>query len=650
MISANALTKSFGGNPLFSDISFLINKGERVGLTGKNGAGKSTLLKILAGEMSYDSGNYSKPNGTVIGYLPQEMHHQDGKTVIEQILSHRKDILDLQAELYKIQDEVANTIDTSTEEFYKKLDLMSELEERFQTLDGYSLEGEAEKILLGLGFERTQLTKDTSEFSGGWRMRIELGGLLLAKPDLLILDEPTNHLDIESIQWLEEYLKTYENAIILVSHDKAFLDNVTNRTFEIVSGKLYDYKVNYSRFMELRQERIELQKSQAENQAKQIAKTQEFIDRFKAKASLATRAQSKMKQLEKIELIEVDDVETAQLKFRFPPAPRSGKVVVEAKHINKKYGNLHVLKGFDFELEKGVKAAFMGKNGEGKSTFARIVAGIESYEGDLKLGHNVKIGYYAQNQSDSLDMDKTVFKTIDDIAKGEIRTQVRSILGTFMFSGEAVDKKVKVLSGGEKARLALAMLLLQPYNLLVLDEPTNHLDIRSKNVLKDAIKNFEGSVIIVSHDRDFLDSLCEVVYEFRNGKIKEYLGGLDEFLAKNKGKIEGIGASNRKQDESNKNKEIREEEPENNLSFEERKQLQNQIKKIERDIEKVENRIKELEDKTLKLEKELSNTTDTEKQMELVKLFEKAKQELDIEMKIWESLGQELEEHQNMVS
>ena len=534
MISVEGLTVEFNATPLFEDVSYVINKKDRIALVGKNGAGKSTMLKILAGLQSPTRGVIAIPRDVTIGYLPQVMILADNHTVMEEAELAFEHIFELQADLERMNQELADRTDYDSEEYHKLIDRFTHENDRFLMMGGTNFHAEIERTLIGLGFSREDFNRPTSEFSGGWRMRIELAKLLLRKPDVLLLDEPTNHLDIESIQWLETFLSTRANAVVLVSHDRAFLNNVTTRTIEITCGQIYDYKVKYDEYIVLRQERREQQLRAYENQQKQIEDTEAFIERFRYKATKAVQVQSRMKQLAKIERIEIDEVDTSHLNLRFPPAPRSGDYPVIADNVGKAYGDHQVFDHATFTISRGEKVAFVGKNGEGKSTLVKCIMGEIPFSGHLKIGHNVKIGYFAQNQAQLLDESVSVFDTIDRVATGDIRLKIRDILGAFMFGGEASDKKVGVLSGGEKTRLAMIRLLLQPVNLLILDEPTNHLDMPSKDVLKQAIKDFDGTVIVVSHDREFLDGLVEKVYEFGGGKVRECLGGIYEFLEKKK--------------------------------------------------------------------------------------------------------------------
>ena len=534
MISIQNLSVEFSAKSLFYNINYVINKKDKIALVGKNGAGKSTMLKIIAGLQKPTSGSVAVPQDVTIGYLPQQMVLSDTLTVIEEVRKAFSHIKDLHNQLDDINSQLQQREDYESDEYHKLIDRLTTLTERIAMEESDNCEAEMEKTLVGLGFSREDFNRPTSEFSGGWRMRIELAKLLLLRPDVLLLDEPTNHLDIESIQWLENFLITKANAVVLVSHDRAFIDNVTNRTIEISLGKIYDYSVNYSKYVVLRQERLEQQMRAYQNQQKQIQDTEEFIERFRYKATKAVQVQSRMKQLAKIERIEVDEVDTSHLNLKFPPAPRSGDYPIIADNVGKAYGDHQVFDNATFTIKRGEKVAFVGKNGEGKSTLVKCIMGEIPFTGNLKIGHNVKIGYFAQNQAQLLDGEITVFDTIDRVAVGDIRTKIRDILGAFMFGGEASDKKVKVLSGGEKTRLAMIRLLLEPVNLLILDEPTNHLDMKTKDILKQAIKDFNGTVIVVSHDREFLDGLVEKVYEFGGGKVRECLGGIYEFLEKKK--------------------------------------------------------------------------------------------------------------------
>lgn len=534
MVSVDNLKVEFGVTPLFEDVSYVINKRDRIALVGKNGAGKSTMLKILAGIQAPTSGSVSVPRDVTIGYLPQVMILSDKHTVMEEAEMAFEHIFELQASIERMNQELADRTDYDSENYRKLIEKFTHDNERFLMMGGTNYTAEIERTLMGLGFSREDFNRPTSEFSGGWRMRIELAKLLLRRPDVLLLDEPTNHLDIESIQWLENFLKTSAGAVVLVSHDRAFINNVTNRTIEISCGHIYDYKVAYDEFVVLRKERREQQLRAYENQQKQIQDTEDFIERFRYKATKAVQVQSRIKQLEKIVPIEIDDEDNSALRLKFPPAMRSGNYPVICDGVKKAYGSHIVFHDVTLTINRGEKVAFVGKNGEGKSTLVKCIMDEIPYEGKLTIGHNVQIGYFAQNQAQMLDENLSVFDTIDYVAKGDIRLKIRDILGAFMFGGEASDKKVKVLSGGERSRLAMIKLLLEPVNFLILDEPTNHLDMRSKNVLKEAIKEFDGTVIVVSHDREFLDGLVTKVYEFGGGVVKEHIGGIYDFLQKKK--------------------------------------------------------------------------------------------------------------------
>ncbi|RKD91034.1 ABC-F family ATP-binding cassette domain-containing protein [Mangrovibacterium diazotrophicum] len=534
MISADGLTVEFGGQTLFKDISFVVNEKDRIALMGKNGAGKSTLLKLMAGVQKPTRGKVSAPKEAVIAYLPQHLMHESDRTLFEEASQAFAEVLDMQKKLDELNHELTVRTDYESDEYSQIIEQVSELSEKLYSQGEINFDAEVEKILLGLGFLREDFNKPSSEFSGGWRMRIELAKILLQNPDLILLDEPTNHLDIESVQWLEEFLINNSKAVIVISHDKKFIDNITTRTIEVTMGRIYDYKVNYSKYLELRAERREHQQKQYDEQQKMIAENQAFIERFKGTYSKTLQVQSRVKMLEKLELVEVDEVDTSHLKLRFPPSPRSGSYPVIAEHVGKSYDDFLVFNDASFTIQRGEKVAFVGKNGEGKSTMIRAIMKELEHEGNIQLGHNVQIGYFAQNEASLLDEQRTVFQTIDDVAVGDIRTKIKDILGAFMFGGEDWDKKVGVLSGGERTRLAMIKLLLEPVNLLILDEPTNHLDIRTKDILKQALLEFDGTLILVSHDRDFLDGMVSKVYEFGNKRVKEHLEGVTEFLARKK--------------------------------------------------------------------------------------------------------------------
>ena len=534
MVSVDGLTVEFGGTTLFKDISFVINDKDRIALMGKNGAGKSTLLKILAGVRQASRGSVSAPKDTTIAYLPQHLMTEDGRTVFEEASQAFAHLHKMEAEIEAINKQLAERTDYESDEYMALIEQVATMSEKFYAIDMTHFEEDVEKTLLGLGFERTDFNRQTSEFSGGWRMRIELAKMLLQNPDVLLLDEPTNHLDIESIGWLEDFLIQSGKAVVVISHDRKFVDNITTRTIEVTMGRIYDYKVNYSEYLRLRAERREQQMKQYEEQQKMIQETKDFIERFKGTYSKTFQVQSRVKMLEKLELVEVDEEDTSALRLKFPPSPRSGQYPVIMDGVGKAFGEKRIFANVSLTIERGDKVAFVGRNGEGKSTLVKCIMNELQHEGSLQLGHNVQIGYFAQNQASLLDGELTVFQTIDDVAKGEIRNKIRDLLGAFMFGGEASTKKVKVLSGGERTRLALLKLLLEPVNLLILDEPTNHLDMRTKDVLKQALKDFDGTLICVSHDRDFLDGLVTKVYEFGHGRVREHLCGIYEFLENKK--------------------------------------------------------------------------------------------------------------------
>ena len=640
MISVENLQVEFGGFTLFDDVSFVINKKDRIALVGKNGAGKSTLLKILAGLQSPTHGVVSIPKETTIGYLPQQMQLKDIRTVREEAELAFEQIHEMERKINHLNEQLAERTDYESEAYHKLIDQVTHLSEQFQMAGGNNYHAELERTLLGLGFLREDFDRPTSEFSGGWRMRIELAKLLLRHPDVLLLDEPTNHLDIESIQWLENFIATRANAVVLVSHDRAFIDNTTSRTIEIELGHIYDYKVKYSEYVVLRKERREQQLRAFENQQKKLADTEAFIERFRYKATKSTQVQSRIKQLEKIERIEVDEVDTSMLNLKFPPAPHSGSYPVIAEEVSKSYGNHLIFEHVNLTIQRGEKVAFVGKNGEGKSTLVKCIMNEIPYEGTLKLGHGVKIGYFAQNQAQLLDDNLTVFDTIDYVAQGDIRTKIRDILGAFMFGGEASEKKVKVLSGGERSRLAMIRLLLEPVNLLILDEPTNHLDMRSKDVLKNALKEFDGTVIVVSHDRDFLDGLVEKVYEFGNKRVTEHLGGVYDFLEKKK--LQSLQELERGTKEP-KNP-INEETPtQNKLSYEARKEQNKLIKKLERTIAESEKKIEQIENAIKEIEQKLA-TPEGASDTSLYTQYANLKKELSEVMDQWTEHTLELEE------
>lgn len=643
MISIQNLSVEFNSTALFSGVNFVINKRDKIALVGKNGAGKSTMLKIIAGLQEPTGGVVAAQKDITIGYLPQQMILTDERSVVEEVRTVFGKLDEMKASLARMNTELAERTDYESESYAELIDRISNLSDLVQMEESENGEAELEKTLLGLGFVRSDFDRNTSEFSGGWRMRIELAKLLLMRPDVLLLDEPTNHLDIESIQWLETFLKQKANVVVLVSHDRAFIDNVTNRTLEISCGKVYDYQVHYSKYVVLHQERIEQQMRAYENQQKQIQQTERFIERFRYKATKSVQVQSRIKQLEKIEEIEVDEVDNSRLNLKFPPAPRSGDYPVICEGVAKKYGDHTVFSNVDLTIKRGEKVAFVGKNGEGKSTLVKCIMNEIPYDGNLKIGHNVKIGYFAQNQASLLDGEITVFDTIDQVAVGDIRTKIRDILGAFMFGGEASDKKVKVLSGGEKTRLAMIRLLLEPVNLLILDEPTNHLDMKTKDVLKQAIADFDGTVIVVSHDRDFLDGLVEKVYEFGGGKVREHLGGIYDFLQHKQ--MESLRELEKSVPSKTDNDQIQEPAVSSGKqSYAEKKEFEKQIRKAERLVKDAEAKVSQLEAELKVVEDKLAaGATDND-------LFERhgeVSKSLDAAMSEWEDATMELENLKN---
>ncbi len=638
-VSVEELYVEFGGFELFKHVNFIVNPRDRIGLAGRNGAGKSTLLKILAGIQTPSSGRVVIPRDIKVGYLPQHMELSDSRTVMEEAVTAFAEIQELEKRIEFLNTELSVREDYESVEYDRIINEMHESNERFQLMGGTNFHVDIEQTMIGLGFDRSDFDRQTSEFSGGWRMRIELAKILLKKPNVFLLDEPTNHLDIESIEWLEAFLKDYAGAVVLVSHDRAFLDNVTNRTVEISLGKIYDYKVNYTKYLELRVERREQQMAAFRNQQKMIQDTEDFISRFRYKATKSVQVQSRIKQLDKVDRIEVDEEDTRSLNIKFPPSPRSGTVVFEAKEVSKRYGDLLVLDKVNLTLERGNRIAFVGKNGEGKSTMARIIMQELECTGEHKLGHNVKIGYFAQNQASNLDEELTAFETIDKSAVGDIRTRIRDILGAFMFSGQDADKKVKVLSGGERARLAMISLLLEPVNFLVLDEPTNHLDIHSKGLLKQALINFDGTLLIVSHDREFMDGLVDVVYEFKHKKIRQHLGGVYEFLQKRK--MESLRELELSAPEKKVKKEVVKEVVA--VSFDERKEINRMISRVEKQISEAEYQISKMEDEIAVMDKKLADPS-TIDNGSLFDQYGKSKKRVEEEMKNWESLNDELKE------
>ncbi len=638
MISIEDVTLDFSGKTLFRNISFLIQPKDKIGLVGNNGAGKTTILKILLGQVSPTEGRTNMARDLRMGYLPQELNIESKETVYNYVFKQLTEISSLKDEIESLNKEISEREDFSSESYEKLVSEFSEKTERYNFLGGDSIEGDIERTLKGLGFEQDELSQPLEKFSGGWRMRVELAKILLQRPDVILLDEPTNHLDIESIQWLEDYLKGFQGAIVLISHDRRFLDQVTERTLELSMGNLYDYKMPYSEFVKEKEKRIELQKSAYYNQQKKIKEDERFIDRFRYKASKASVVQSRIKQLEKMDKVEWEEEDHSRIDIRFPEAPRSGREVVRTRHLSKSFGSHLVLNDLDFLLERGEKVAFVGQNGTGKTTLVRIIMDELEFEGEVNIGYNVEVGYYAQNQDETLDTDKTVLQTLEDIAGPEIRPKVRDILGAFLFKGEEVEKRVEVLSGGEKARLALAKMLLRPYNLLILDEPTNHLDMRSKDILKDALKNYNGSVIVVSHDRYFLNGLSDKIYEFRKRQIKEHHGDIFEFLQKKK--IESLDALHVNKKTEKKEKQTKKQTKE---QFEERKALNRKINKAEKEIKSAEKKIEELEDEIAKMNETLKEANQLEDH-NFFNDYDQKKKELQHWLDKWEQLHIELED------
>ncbi len=642
MISVNGIRKEFGGTPLFSDVSFNINPKDRIGLAGKNGSGKTTLLNILVGSVSKDAGTVVIPDDVLVGYLPQEKNLTSSVSIMEEIMQALSFIKEWQKELVKLESELSNREDYESVSYARLIEEYNHLNERLLLFQPAKLRGEAERILTGLGFEKTEFEKAVNSLSVGWQMRIELGKLLLLKPELLLLDEPTNHLDIESIQWLENFLLSYKGSVILVSHDRAFLDNVTNRTLEINNGKVYDYKVSYSKYVQLRNERLEHQKAAFTNQQKEVKEIEKFIEKFRYKATKAKQVQSRVKRLDRLDKVEVDDIDNSAIHFRFPAAPHSGKITIEAEGVTKYYGDKLVLNQVDFQLLRGEKVAFVGKNGEGKTTFVKTLLGLIDYNGIVTPGYNVISAYYTQDQLEMLDVNNTVFDEVDKVAVGDIRTRLKNILGSFLFQGEDVDKKVRVLSGGEKSRLALAKLLLSPSNFLILDEPTNHLDMVSKDILKSALLEYSGSVIIVSHDRDFLQGLTSKVYEFKNHTIKEHIGDISEYLRKHK--LETLKELERS--EKSLNLQVEQSVSENKLRYEQRKEVERKVRKLRNQIASTEEKIELVEKELEEINNKLSNPEAYSKEIKSGQLYKEhkvAEENLDIIMKQWETLHENLE-------
>jgi ATP-binding cassette subfamily F protein 3 len=645
MISVDQLSVSFGGSFLFNRISFMVNSRDKIGLVGRNGAGKTTLLKVFMGLQQADEGKVTIPPGIRLGYLPQQMVIIDDKTLLDEAGSAFDEILMLETEIKELNHQITVRTDYESQEYIDLIEQLSEKTERFHLLEGDNRNQRIEQVLMGLGFSRLDFKRHTREFSGGWRMRIELAKILLRMPDAVLLDEPTNHLDIDSIQWLESFLHDYHGAVLLISHDRVFLDRVTDRTVEISLGQLYDYRVPYSKYVELRKERREQQTAAYKNQQKLINDTRDFIERFRYKPTKSVQVQSRIKMLEKLEIIEIDDEDTSSINIKFPPSPRSGNIVVDIKELSMSYGHHNVLNSVDLTVHRGEKVAFVGRNGEGKTTLSKIIAGELPYQGSLKIGHNVMPGYFAQNQDELLDGNKTVLETLDEVAAGDIRSKIRDILGAFLFRGEDVDKKVKVLSGGERSRLAMARLLLEPCNLLVLDEPTNHLDMRSKDILKKALLAYDGTLIAVSHDREFLDGLVTKVFEFRNKKIREHLGGIYEFLEKRR--ISTLSELERKgkQESASNNQDGSAKQ-----SFFDKKEYDRELRKIENRILKIESVIAGFEEQITKTELVIANPEsdpDRVKAPDFYTNYEKLRSDLKEQMDIWEQLQIELEQFKN---
>jgi ATP-binding cassette subfamily F protein 3 len=643
MISINSLTVAYGGFTLLNDINFHISESDKIGLVGKNGAGKSTILKLICGYQNPTSGKVAVPSGVKIGYLPQIMEHHKGRTVIDEAMTAFADIFALEKELEEIAAELGVRTDYESKEYHDLIIKMNDVNDRLSYSRSDNPQVQAERTLIGLGFKYEELGRPTETFSQGWNMRIELAKILLSKPDVLLLDEPTNHLDIESIEWLEGYLKDYRGSLVLISHDRKFLDNVTNRTVEIMLGRIHDYKVPYSKYLELRRERLEQQRAAFENQQRMIEKTEEFIEKFRYKPTKSNQVQSRVKQLEKLERIEVDLEDKSALAVKFPPAPRSGDIAYKSVDMKVGYGEKVVFSDAQIEVRRGEKVALVGRNGEGKTTLMRVIMNeLDPMAGDSKVGYNVNIGYYAQNQEDILDKNDTVFGTLDRIAVGDIRLKLRDILGAFLFKGEDIDKKVAVLSGGERARLAMAKLILKPYNLLALDEPTNHMDIRSKDILKQALKSYDGTLIIVSHDRDFLDGLVDKLYEFRDGRVKEHLGGVSDFLERRK--LESLNELERHfKPVEEKPAEVIQKKEEAKQEYEAKRFVSKEERKIRNRISFLEKGIEQLEEKMAEIEAVLSDPGPDDDIMELTRAYLENKREVDFKMAEWEKLSEQLD-------
>ena len=640
MISIDNLSVSFGGWTLFDQISFLINPKDRIGLVGRYGAGKTTILKLIAGLQQPTSGAVTRNADCSIGYLPQQMQVADTTSLIEETAKAFEEVLAIEREIESLTREIAERTDYESEEYEKLLHRLNDANDRYHILGGDTRDADIEKTLLGLGFRREEFSKPTSTFSGGWRMRIELAKLLLRRPSIFLLDEPTNHLDIESIQWLEEYLKNYNGAVLLISHDRAFLDNVTNRTIELSLGKIYDYKVPYSQFVQLRAERRAQQLAAYQNQQRLIEKSEEFIEKFRYKPTKSNQVQSRIKQLDKLERIEVEEEDLATLNIKFPPAPRSGQIVADVKEVGKSFGAHRVFGSAEFVINKGDKIALVGRNGEGKTTFARMLIGeLEPTEGPIKIGANVSVGYYAQNQDDLMNGDFTVYDTLDRVAVGDVRTRLRDILGAFLFRGEDIEKKVKVLSGGERSRLAMARMMLEPHNLLVLDEPTNHMDMRSKDILKEALRKFDGTIVVVSHDREFLDGIVDKVYEFRDGGVREYLGGIYYFLEKRK--LEDLHEVERKNTPTPQQSAAAAAPSSGKLSYEQKKEQEKLIRKHRKAVETIEAELATIEGRIAEYDARFA--TASEYNADDYKAYDELKQQYDHMMHEWEKASYELE-------
>jgi ATP-binding cassette subfamily F protein 3 len=648
MIGVNNIGLSFGGFSLFENISFLVNKGNRIGLIGKNGAGKSTLLKVIAGRIGADTGAISKPSGATIGFLTQDIQLKKGISIMEETKTAFVEIMKMEKRLEELNHEIIERTDYESEGYHNLLEELHTVTERFSLIGGYTYEADIERVLLGLGFKREDFAMHIDTFSGGWQMRIELAKLLLQKNDLLLLDEPTNHLDIESIIWLEEFLRQENATVIIVSHDRAFLNTVTNRTIEITFGKIYDYNLPYSKYLELRDDIRAKQMSAKKNQEKEIAQTQVLIDKFRAKASKASMAQSLIKKLDRMDVIEIDEEDTRKMKFAFPAAPRSGTIVAKAERLTKQFDDKVVLKDIDIELERGMKVAFVGQNGQGKTTLVKVLTHLLPHEaGTVHDGHNIKLGYYAQNQADSLDGKKTVLQTIEDAADEETRKKSRSILGSFMFTGEDVEKKVSVLSGGERGRLAICKMLLKPINFLVMDEPTNHLDLISKDVLKQALQKYDGTMVIVSHDRDFLNGLADNIFEFKDGKVKQYLGGIEYFLEQRK--VNNLRDVEKKTIEKKKDKKIKADNKEN---FKRKKDLEKSVRKLKNQYSKIEQSIEDFEAKIASIDSDMLDTEKFKKlssEPDFFTNYEKLKDELSNAMSNWEELSEVIETEEKLL-